>query len=311
MATQPHLLVRRLDALFVGPGHTFGVGQRLLTIFPLTGPSEGPPRYSTFAEALATETIDVGELSPPEVNRIQVVNRSALPVLITDGEALVGGGQNRVVNSSVLVPPDRTILPISCVEHGRWNPGSAGFTAAEAAYPSLRAAKAQQVHNTLQATGEHQADQGQVWASIAAQQAAHGVASATGAMHDLYASRSDALVSYARAFPYPPDVVGLIAAYGGRIVSLEAFDSSETMRALWHTVIRAAALETLVLPPGPAVPHDRAVRMLHRARKATIEQFSSPGIGMDTRCSGNGVVGSALILDATVIHATLHRVPGH
>lgn len=310
MPALTHALVQRLDALHIEPGHTFGVGQRLVTIFPLSGPS-ALPGYATLADALAGGTLDVGELHPPEVNRLQVTNRGAVPVLITDGEMLVGGGQNRIVNSSVLVPPGRTVLPVSCVEHGRWNPGATGFAAAEAAYPSLRAAKARQIHGSLRASGQHFADQGEVWHSVAAQQSAHEVASATGALHDLYAGRGDALVPYARAFPYPGGAVGLIAGYGGRIVSLEAFDAAETMRGLWHKLVRAAALEALALPPGIAMPQDRAVRMLHRARKATVEEFASPGAGRDARCLGNGVAGSALLLDGAVVHATLHRVPGN
>lgn len=311
MPMPTHALAQRLDALHVDPGHTFGIDQHLLTIFPLRGPSDGAPRYATLSEALATGTLDVAELSQPEVNHIQVVNRGALPVLITDGETLVGGGQNRVVNSSVLMPPGLTILPVSCVEHGRWNLGTAGFVAAEVAYPSLRAAKTQQVYSTLQTSGAHMADQGQVWASVAAQHAAHGVGAATGAMHDVYAGRGDALVPYARAFPYPPGTVGLITAYSGRIVSLEAFDAAETMRGLWHKLVRAAALEAFALPPGIAVPRDRAERMCKRVRKATIEEFTSPGIGRDARCYGNGIRGSALLLDGMTIHAALHRVPEH
>jgi hypothetical protein len=57
--------------------------------------------------------------SAPE---LRVVNEGALRVLILEGDELVGARQNRVVNSSVLVAAgSELVLPVSCVERGRWS----------------------------------------------------------------------------------------------------------------------------------------------------------------------------------------------
>lgn len=258
MIAQPHPLVQRLDTLWVEPGLTFGHDRRLLTVFPLRGEAHGALRYAPLDAALAAGTLEIREADPPSVNLLHVVNRGDLPVLITDGEELVGGRQNRVTNSTTLSPRGRTALPVSCVERGRWRPDAAGFAAHEAAYPALRQAKVMQVRDSLRVAGIHRADQAEVWASIAARQADHAVASDTEALRDLYDGRRERLDDYARALPAPRDVVGLIVAYGGRIAALEVFDAPATLGRLWPKLVRAAALDALALPPAAAVARDRA-----------------------------------------------------
>jgi hypothetical protein len=51
----------------------------------------------------------------------KLVNRSTDRVFVEDGKALPGGKQNRITNATFLVAGlSEIILPVSCVEHGRW-----------------------------------------------------------------------------------------------------------------------------------------------------------------------------------------------
>ena len=67
-------------------------------------------------EAVVEEVDEDGEVA-----NLSVSNRATRPILIPEGEILVGAKQNRVVNVSVLVASGSTFtLPDSCVEQGRW-----------------------------------------------------------------------------------------------------------------------------------------------------------------------------------------------
>jgi len=297
------VLLERLEALWVGHPVTNGA----VTIFPLTGGRQGQIEYVLMDEAVKAGHFAVRELPTPTVPELLAVNSSPTPVLLLDGEVLVGGWQHRTLNSTVFAPRGETVLPVSCVEHGRWEYVAKQFSASESSYLGLRAARTAQVHTSLKSSGKHVSNQAAVWQSIQQQQLATGVKSATGAMSDIYVSRRDAIAAFERALPYPDGAVGVIVAIGGRIVSLELVDSPRTMRKLWGKLVRASAVDALSSPVGSPVDIKRAVRMLHRARLAQFEWYRTPGIGEDVRVVGNGVMGAALLHDGIVVHAALFR----
>lgn len=59
---------------------------------------------------------------------LTVVNHADSPVLLLDGEELVGALQDRVLNSTVLLPAHAWLMiPVNCVEEGRWGSRSPAF----------------------------------------------------------------------------------------------------------------------------------------------------------------------------------------
>ncbi len=117
-----------------------------LTIAPLYTET-APPLFSylVLSDAHATGLVGVTEKPQASVPTLLVINRAPLPILILDGEELVGGLQNRVVNTTLLVPAASTLeLDLSCVPHGRWHPSATdAFSPGEAVYPTLRRQKAE------------------------------------------------------------------------------------------------------------------------------------------------------------------------
>lgn len=254
MDKQQHILSDRLGGVRVEEGHNFGLGGRLLTVFPLRGARQSRLDYTPLEDALAAGLVAIAELDEPQVNALSVTNHGDHPVLITDGDTLVGGQQNRVANSTILIASGRLTVPVSCVERGRWHPDTQGFAMSESAYPALRRAKSAQVGMSLRFGARHLADQGAIWHDVAKRQAAAAVHSSTEALRDIYASRHERLAPYVVALPCPPDTVGLLLGYGGRIVSLELFDAPGTLRRYWPRLSRAAALDALAQEPDVAIP---------------------------------------------------------
>jgi hypothetical protein len=118
--------------------------------------------YVTFEAALASGDIEVTEVSDAgHVPELKVINHGKVPVLLLDGEELVGAKQNRVVNLTILVPAMATlVIPVSCVEAGRWNRRGDRFrSSGNAQYARARAHKIAQVSHWLEAVGEPRSDQ--------------------------------------------------------------------------------------------------------------------------------------------------------
>ena len=80
----------------------------------------------------------------------------------------MGAKQNRILNITVLAPAGKdTVIPVSCVESGRWHHTRDDFTAAPRAQFSMsRARKAERVTRNLSDYHEARSDQGEVWSDI-------------------------------------------------------------------------------------------------------------------------------------------------
>src|SRR6266496_3180486 len=100
-----------------------GISRRNLTIFPLYTDEEiSPPEYLPVGAAIRTGAGKVTEISEGgSVPKLAIENLGVIPVLIIDGEELIGARQNRIANLTILAPGKKTIpIPVSCVERGRW-----------------------------------------------------------------------------------------------------------------------------------------------------------------------------------------------
>ena len=93
-----------------------------LQVFGLKWPSPIRVDYMTMDEAVRAKTLDVAEIDEGgRVSTIKVVNKSDRLVFLMAGELLVGCKQDRVINTSMMVPTmGKLHIPATCVEAGRW-----------------------------------------------------------------------------------------------------------------------------------------------------------------------------------------------
>jgi len=79
---------------------------RNLTVFALLGEQVFDLNYLLLESALAEGLVEIRELGPEgSVPELRLVNRAKRPVLVVEGEELVGAKQNRAVNVTILVAP--------------------------------------------------------------------------------------------------------------------------------------------------------------------------------------------------------------
>ena len=264
--------------------------------------------YRPLSEAIALGEVLVTEQSMATVNTLRVVNKGVLPVLILDGEEVVGGLQNRVVNTTLLIPAETAFdLPVSCIEHGRWQQSDTAFHAGEAVHPTLRREKSAQVTASLRTAEAPLANQQAIWSEVDARHRAMGTSSATAALRDAYVQRANDLDHVLSRLAYPSDApVGVVVLVDGHAECADLFDRPETLRLYWNRLVRSYALEALDRKANkPSV--DSAARLLRRPGGASLTPFASVGIGTDVRIMGNGVVGAALVHGQSVVHTSLFR----
>src|SRR4051794_9522584 len=89
-----------------------------LAVFPVFGPA---PRfaYQPLAEAIALGALVTELDGGASVGDLAVANPTNLPVLLFEGEEVLGAKQNRTFDASVLVDARSHLqVPVSCVEQG-------------------------------------------------------------------------------------------------------------------------------------------------------------------------------------------------
>jgi ARG/rhodanese/phosphatase superfamily protein len=275
--------------------------------FPLLAREHNPATYAVLDEALADHLAQVTEVSDAgSVGQLRVTNSGKRPVLILDGEELVGAKQNRIVNLTILVAAESTLeIPVTCVEAGRWRHRSATFaTAGRAHYASARAMKLSQVNCSMATDGSRRADQQAVWADIAAKTSRMGAHSDTQAAAAMYEQKGAALEEFVRSLTPVTAQVGAVFAIDGVIVGLEAFDSPSTWRKSAPKLAYSYGLDVLDRP-------DRVFRRAFRDPQvfiqavACVDTQASPalGLGTDIRFGSADVVGAALLVDGWLVHA--------
>jgi len=230
-----------------------------LTLLPVvaTGPTPTDD-YLTLDEGMAEKLIRIGESGDGAVNQLEITNRSAKPLFVMAGEVMVGGKQDRIVGKNTVIPAKTTqMLPVFCVEHGRWSGRRAEFSTAGAlAHTELR--------------GKASFDgQGEVWEEVKTKNAKRRTENSTDTYRQVAAQQAGgSLASWETAFERGlaalpaadrARVVGYVVALNGEVVALDAFESPLLFGKLEKKLKRSYIAEAIDEPvvakapvPGPA-----------------------------------------------------------
>jgi hypothetical protein len=290
----------------VGRGHAY----RELTVYPLNGKGRLGFDYATLSHALGQgpSAFELRELPDGgSVPEIEVVNRLHVPVLIVEGQELVGARQHRTANLSVMVPPKATVrLNVSCVEAGRWAETGARFMAAQhAQFASGRARKVASVSCSMRESGRADSDQAGVWRDISFKLRSLDVDSPTSAMHDLYQRHAATLDDYVYAFASLPECHGAAFAVHDRLIGLDLFGDTATFKAYKEQLLRGYAVEALGAARHTATlapERNRVSFLLRDIAAGEIEAYPSAGMGEDVRIAGQRSVAGVLAVEGAIVH---------
>lgn len=259
--------------------------------------------------------LTIEEVGDGQVPNISVINGADLPVLFLDGEHLEGARQNRILNVSVMVgAKTKTVLPVSCVEQGRWHyEGGSGFRPSEDhSYARLRHLQKEAVVAAERTTGERRPNQAAVWHEVAVKQRELGVQhSDTGAMRDAYESRRDLLGRIRVAFPRPiAGQTGVLACIGSRPFVADLFDKPETLAQVWGRLISGYAMDACDAPDR-GFDQAAASSFLSQAARSDMAVHNAVGEGPDVSLMAPGAVGSALVWEGGIPHLSLFARDDH
>ena len=297
--------------------HAFATGEpatyRGITVVPLYPVSEPVAAYITLAEAIALG-LSVTEVDEDGVvGELLVANPTPHRVLMYDGEELEGAKQNRILNVSVLVEAGSTlVVPVSCVEAGRWNYNADAngdhqrvFSAVRrTSSPRVRRAKEEHLRSAPLARG---AAQSAVWGAVDETHQERGSSSPTTAYSDAVRHVQPDLDKLVGHFPLRPGQCGVVLGYAGAVVCMDAVSRAEVYEGLHQALLAGYIMDALSFVDGKGIGKREADDFLAAVSAAETTRRPSAGLGDDLRLSAQAATGSGLEFDREVIQMTAYR----
>jgi hypothetical protein len=299
-----NLIKEYIDGITIGKGQSY----KNLTVFPLVSDYQLDLDYLTLDEALDKDAIDVVELDQEgSVPELKVVNKSATMVLILDGEELVGAKQNRIVNTTILIAGrDTVVIPVSCVEQGRWSYDSEKFSSQQRVMsPKMRAGKSDQVRFSLKMSGNFTADQGAIWNDITEKAERLDAESPSSAMSEIYNKKKDFIRDYTKHFSLAESQIGSVFVINAKVAGMDCFGKPETFEKVFEKLVESYALDAIDTPKSvekSKVERDRASEFVRNPTTSKVEPHPSVGLGTDCRLESKKITGFALAHDEKILH---------
>jgi hypothetical protein len=212
---------------------------RNLLVYPIQDSATGGMEISAISEILKQRSGEFRELDPPDINRLAFHNEGNNPVLMLDGEEIIGAMQNRIIADSILVPARSTSnIPVICAEEGRWS-DIGSFRTGHCSYPGIRAILSRHGRgaNGLQK---------KIWKEIERKLTITKTLSTTSSMHDIYNNLDDEVTRYVEDFEgLNHNTIGFIGVAGGKILGSDIFLNQTTYHNFEQKLVRSYALDAI------------------------------------------------------------------
>jgi hypothetical protein len=303
------MIAKYFSGMEFGELQQFGV----MEVLPVYNKNSGRQGYLTLKEAMVKDLLKITELNDSgAVPELKVMNNAEVPVLILDGEELIGAKQNRIVNTSILLrEKSETVIPVSCVEQGRWSYSSKSFQDPDRiASSKLRNVKSTSVKRSVESSGEYLSDQAAVWNEVHKLQNNMEVNSPTSAMGDVYEAKSLDLQDFVDAFELMEGQKGLLVFIEGKIIGLDVVSNASAYKDLHKKLIKSYALDSMV-QKDKTIKSNISVYMaqefINEIIKSNQSKNDSVGYGLDYRFASRSYTGSSLVYKDEVIHASFFR----
>ena len=247
----------------------------------------------------------ISETSPGgEVPFLLLENTSDRPIIILDGEELIGGKQNRIINTTLVILGSTSVrIPVSCVQAGRWRHESADFESAGSVFRARsRAAQMATVTANVRDSGSFRSDQGAVWDEVSESLRELGVHSETS---DFRAGRervAHRLEVFVEAIRPAENQIGSIFINAQGILGLEMLGTPVLFSQVCEKVTRSFAFEVLGAPDLNGAYVEEATQWWDKVLQSRFTRHTSPAAGEDIRIGAEDLIGSGLIWNDVVAH---------
>lgn len=220
-----------------------------LTLTPIVATPAGLPEEDvdvvTLDEAFSKKLVAIKEKEDETVNQLTLTNKSDKPMFLLAGEVILGGKQDRIIGQNTIIAANQThVVPVFCVEHGRWTEGDTG---------RVFASSGALAHGRLRAQASFNG-QSEVWAEVSKKNASLAIKNGTDTYRNIATKQTKELgskekeIDAAIAKVAPADranMIGFVVALNGKIATIDMFNSPRLYRKLETKLVRSYLTEAI------------------------------------------------------------------
>ncbi len=273
-------------------------------VFPLFSEINYEIEYLMMREAMNKGVLKVEEVSSSgSVPNLSAINNSDLPILLLGGEELEGAKQNRILNLSILLPPNKkTVIPVSCVERGRWSYKSRDFK--ESGNVSFKRMRAKNIEE-LYMKESFEVSQSRVWEDVDNMMYEMKQHSPTDAMKDVYKAKEKEISDYYDKITIHEGQIGIFVASKGKIMGFDIIGRADKFGVVFDKLLKSYIMEDIGKKNEKysEITKEDVREFFDKVVKSKEKRIEGVGLGYDYRYKGDKVVGSVLAYNDEIIHA--------
>lgn len=245
--------------------------------------------------------VTISECEPSTVGEVLVKNDAVNPLILLDGDEIIGANQNRIVNSSLLIPPHTTMkVSVSCTEKGRWQ-YTKGFEHSKyLANSKTRTAK--------EYCNFHQKDlQSVVWESIDELESDLLVKSKTSAMSESYETFKNVHDDYIKHFPLENMQTGAAIIIDGAIKGIEIMQTPSLYKQYHEKILRSYIIDNDF--KGKETDGNEFETVINGISHSEFSKKTNDGWGDSLKVINDYGIGSVLLYENELIHFQYFKKP--
>jgi hypothetical protein len=277
----------------------------------LNGNEQDDRDFITLDQGLKDNVVKVSEQGQARVNQLEIDNQSDQYLFLQEGDRVVGGQQDRIIITSLVIPPHsgKMPLPSFCVEAGRWQ-------GAQVFHEGLNSALApKEVREASKVVGQ----QGAVWdrvSGIKHSAQSFGPVAAPNTNTSLTETLdspqvkklSDACAEALKGIlDEHPRAVGVVIAVNGKIEEVNVYPNQKVLSQLYPRLLQSYALQAALAKNGAAPDQTVAVAdvrtfMTERKEQAETSKREVNGDNTLTLCPCDDKVECETAFAGKVVH---------
>ncbi|WP_405294238.1 ARPP-1 family domain-containing protein [Methanobrevibacter sp.] len=245
---------------------------RNISIIPIKSNSNTKLDLLTLKKGFELGLVEVKECEVSTVNTLIVKNNAVTPLILIDGEEVVGGDQNRLVNATTIIAAKSDMkVPVSCTEKGRWAYKSEFKNSNYIANYKTRRAKEYASRKTS-------SFQDTVWSSINDLEVKNSFVSPTSAMQESYEQLKIDHNKFIEEFSVADGQNGILIIVDGEIKGFEIFLNNSIYRAFHEKILKSYLIDAEIKDKAFAINIDTAHKIIADAFNSTFEKRESKGL---------------------------------